>query len=62
VGSVSETSERTTMAPQTDLEAADLQLELPEIYADRGGSPGAVLPSLRTTTNTSDVSPEGVQP
>jgi signal transduction histidine kinase len=62
VGSVSETSERTTMAPESDLEAVDLQLELPEIYADRGGSAGAVLTPLRATTSGPDVSPEGVQP
>jgi signal transduction histidine kinase len=58
VGSVSETMERTTMAPAEGGDDADLQLELPSSDERAGVGPG----SLRGSANTPDIAAKGVQP
>jgi signal transduction histidine kinase len=60
IGSVSETSERTTMAPEADDDRVDTQLELPGAELER--APGTNLAPLRGGANPADVAPKGVQP
>jgi signal transduction histidine kinase len=60
VASAAETSERTQLAPAEDLDAADLQLELPSGVADVLGS--AEPSPMRGTASAPDVRPRGVQP
>jgi signal transduction histidine kinase len=58
VGSVSETMERTTMAPAEGGDDADLQLELPS--SDERAAAGQGSP--RGSANTPDIAAKGVQP
>ena len=61
VGSVSETSERTAMAPEAEPEAESAQLELPEaLQHESGADPSATF--MRGTTSARDVRPKGMQP
>jgi signal transduction histidine kinase len=61
IGSVSETSERTTMAPEDDAERGVVtQLELPDAELERGAH-GSGLPPRRGGTNPADITPKGVQ-
>jgi signal transduction histidine kinase len=60
IGSVSETTERTTMAPEVSEDDDDLQLELPGVDLERGAA-GAGLAPIRGATNRPDISAKGVQ-
>jgi hypothetical protein len=61
IGSVTETDVRTPMAPPVEgSDEAGTQLELPGVELERGGAlPG--LSPMRSTTNTADIAPKGVQ-
>jgi signal transduction histidine kinase len=63
IASVSDTSERTTMAPEEDADHEVGSQPWPEgIDAERGpGGAGAGLPPLRGSSNPSDIAPTGVQ-
>jgi signal transduction histidine kinase len=60
MGSVSDTSERTTMVPEDDADRDETQLELPGVDLDRGAL-GSGLAPLRGNANPPDIAPKGVQ-
>ncbi len=61
VRNVSETSERTPMAPASEsIPAADMQLELPGALPEGGGTDPRLTPA-RGNANAPDVHPRGVQ-
>jgi signal transduction histidine kinase len=59
ISSVSDTSERTAMAPD-ESDDVGTQLELPGVPVERGGASAGLAP-MRGATNTPDIAPKGVQ-
>jgi signal transduction histidine kinase len=62
VGSVSETSERTPMAPDHGAEDEAIELGLPEAGPEPLAPGSAVLSSMRGVANGPDINPKVVQP
>ncbi len=59
---LSETDERTPMAPEMDPGSPDLQLELLDVFPDRAGSGAGILSPGRGGAGATDPNASGVQP